>query len=81
MFELSPYSSNRWVCVFLVFHLKLYRKPPTRDRFACQSCGFTADADTNAARNIADRAVVILPDERVSVKVGAQVQNPPFTVG
>lgn len=28
----------------------------TRDIFACQSCGFTADADTNAARNIASLA-------------------------
>lgn len=28
---------------------------PTRDKFACQSCGFTADADTNAAGNISRR--------------------------
>ena len=42
---------------------------PTRDSFACHSCGYTANSDTNAACNIAGRAVVILPDERVSVSV------------
>lgn len=54
---------------------------PTRDRFACQSCGFTADADTNAAGNIAGRAVVIQPNERASDRFGAQVQGPPLAVG
>lgn len=48
---------------------------PTRDKFVCQSCGYTADADTNAACNIAGRAVIILPDERASVRAGAHVQN------
>jgi IS605 OrfB family transposase len=52
---------------------------PSRDKFACVSCGFTADADTNAAGNIAGRAVVIQPHERDGVR--AHVQNPPFTVG
>lgn len=31
------------------------RNRKTRDVFACQSCGFTADADTNAAREISCR--------------------------
>lgn len=54
---------------------------PTRDRFACKSCGFTADADTNAAGNISRRAAIILPNERASVCVSdAQVQNPPIMV-
>ena len=32
------------------------RNRPTRDRFACINCGFSAAADTTAARNIARRA-------------------------
>ena len=52
---------------------------PTRDKFACASCGFTADADTNAAVNIGGRAAIILPNERDGVL--AHVQNPPFMVG
>lgn len=32
------------------------RNRPTRDRFGCISCGFSAAADTTAARNIAGRA-------------------------
>ena len=52
---------------------------PTRDKFACVSCGFTADADTNAARNISGRAVVIQPHERWGVR--DHVQNLPFMVG
>jgi putative transposase len=35
---------------------------PTRDLFACQSCGFTADADTNAAREISRRGAFKHPD-------------------
>lgn len=55
---------------------------PTRDKFACQSCGFTADADTNAACNIAGRAVVIPPYERASVSsCDAQVQILPLLAG
>lgn len=46
---------------------------PTRDNFACQSCGFTADADTNAACEIARRAAIDRPDERKGVKVQVQV--------
>lgn len=53
----------------------------TRDLFACISCGFTADADTNAAGNIASRAAVILPDERVSVRVSAHAQDLPLMAG
>ena len=34
---------------------------PTRDLFVCQSCGFTADADTNAACNIAGRGAFTHP--------------------
>lgn len=30
---------------------------PTRDKFACHSCGFTADADTNGAVNLRARAI------------------------
>lgn len=41
---------------------------PTRDKFACQSCGFTADADTNAACNIAGRGAINHPNEQTSVK-------------
>jgi IS605 OrfB family transposase len=52
---------------------------PTRDKFICVSCGFTANADTNAASNIAGRAAVILPHERDGVR--AYVQNPPLAVG
>jgi len=40
---------------------------PARDKFACQSCGFTADADTNAACEIARRGAVIRPHEQASV--------------
>lgn len=35
---------------------------PTRDKFACQSCGFTADSDTNAASNIAGRGAIKHPN-------------------
>jgi putative transposase len=35
---------------------------PTRDKFACQSCGFTADADTNAAGNISRRGAFNHPN-------------------
>lgn len=35
---------------------------PTRDRFTCQSCGFAADADTNAAGNIARRGAFNHPN-------------------
>jgi IS605 OrfB family transposase len=52
---------------------------PTRDKFACQSCGFTADADTNAAVNIRGRASIIRPNERWGAR--DHVQNPPFMVG
>jgi IS605 OrfB family transposase len=40
---------------------------PTRDKFACQSCGFTADADTNAAGNIARRGAFNHPNAETSV--------------
>lgn len=40
---------------------------PIRDRFACQSCGFTADADTNAACNIAGRGAFNHPNAQASV--------------
>jgi IS605 OrfB family transposase len=49
---------------------------PTRDQFVCQSCGFTADADTNAACEIARRAAIVLPDERDGVRVHVQNQVP-----
>lgn len=35
---------------------------PTRDRFACKRCGLAGPADHIAARNIAGRAVVSLPN-------------------
>ena len=35
---------------------------PTRDKFACQSCGFTAAADTNAAREISRRGALNHPN-------------------
>lgn len=35
---------------------------PTRDTFACQSCGYTADPDTNAAREISRRGAVNHPN-------------------
>lgn len=54
----------------------------TRDTFACISCGFTADADTNAARELSRRAVIIQPHERASVSLGdAYVQNLPLRMG
>jgi putative transposase len=34
----------------------------TRSEFACKHCGFSEDADRNAARNVRDRAVVKRPD-------------------
>ena len=40
---------------------------PTRDKFACQTCGFTADADTNAAGNIARRGAFNHPNAETSV--------------
>lgn len=40
---------------------------PSRDSFACTSCGFTADADTNAAREISRRGAINHPNEQVSV--------------
>lgn len=40
---------------------------PTRDRFACQSCGFTNDADTNAAVNIGRRGAFNHPNAETSV--------------
>ncbi|MGO8931717.1 MAG: RNA-guided endonuclease InsQ/TnpB family protein [Limisphaerales bacterium] len=40
----------------------------TRDRFACVSCGFTADADTNAAGIISRRAAIDRPHERGGVR-------------
>jgi transposase len=36
----------------------LYR--PTQDKFVCQSCGHTGNADTNAAKNILDDGLIIL---------------------
>lgn len=44
----------------------------TRNTFECVDCGFTADADTNAAREISRRAVVIQPNERNGVRVQVQ---------
>lgn len=35
---------------------------PTRDRFACKRCGLAGPADHIAARNIAGRAAISLPD-------------------
>lgn len=46
----------------------------SRDLFACVSCGFTADADTSAASNIAGRAAVNRPNERDGAR--AHVQMP-----
>lgn len=40
---------------------------PTRNKFMCQSCGFTADADTNAAGNIARRGAFNHPNAKISV--------------
>jgi putative transposase len=40
----------------------------TRDRFECVNCGFTADADTNAARIISRRAAIDRPYERDGVR-------------
>jgi IS605 OrfB family transposase len=34
----------------------------SRSEFACRRCGFSEDADRNAARNVRDRAVVKRPD-------------------
>ena len=40
----------------------------TRDRFECVNCGFTADADTNAAGIISRRAAIDRPHERDGVR-------------
>ncbi|MGH7743244.1 MAG: RNA-guided endonuclease InsQ/TnpB family protein [Candidatus Dormibacteria bacterium] len=37
------------------------RNRPTRDVFRCRTCGHAASADTNAARNVRARAVVMRP--------------------
>jgi IS605 OrfB family transposase len=37
------------------------RNRPSQDRFLCERCGFSAHADTNAARNIRARALVNVP--------------------
>lgn len=51
----------------------------TRDSFTCKECGHAAPADTNAARVIAGRALVIAPHERNGVRV--HVQDQPRMVG
>jgi IS605 OrfB family transposase len=38
------------------------RNRKSRDDFECKHCGFSMDADWNAAKNIRDRAEVMLPD-------------------
>ena len=38
------------------------RNRKSRDEFECKHCGFSCDADWNAARNIRDRGEVMLPD-------------------
>ncbi|MBV8076328.1 MAG: transposase, partial [Planctomycetaceae bacterium] len=38
------------------------RNRKSRDEFECRHCGFSCDADWNAARNIRDRAQVMVPD-------------------
>ena len=57
---------------------------PTRDRFACQSCGFTADADTNAAREISRRGVINHPHAEAiafgQVQECSHLQSSPFRV-
>jgi transposase len=47
----------------------LASRPPynrkTRDEFECKHCGFALAADWNAAKNIRDRASVMMPDAGV----------------
>ena len=51
---------------------------PTRNKFACQSCGFTADADTNGAVNLRQRAISTVAVKRPNEREGAMahVQTP-----
>ena len=51
----------------------------TRDLFDCVKCGFTANADSNAAVNIGRRPVIILANERNGK--GVHVQNLSLAVG
>lgn len=48
---------------------------PDQSTFSCKSCGFSANADYNAALNIRGRAIVNLPDAvRVETKAPKQLQ-------
>lgn len=66
----DPRNSSR-TCPACGHTAKANRK--TRDTFACEACGFTDDADTNAARIIAGRAAIDRPYGRYGVREHVRV--------
>ncbi len=44
----------------------------SQDKFLCKSCGYAANADHNAARNIRVRAIVNKPNEQIAQGIGSK---------
>jgi IS605 OrfB family transposase len=49
----------------------------SQSEFVCQQCGFADNADSNASRNIRERATVNLPNDR-NIKVARPLSYKPF---
>ncbi len=49
----------------------------SQSRFVCQQCGFADNADSNASRNIRERATVKLPNDNSVIKVASRRATSP----